>query len=93
MTIPVPVSVLDHVVINVAERLDEASVLYRRLGSQLSKRGHPMLVSSNHLAIFDENYLALLGYAPESGEQRKDVWQAPPVRVAPSSFSTGLYAV
>lgn len=36
MAIPVPVPVLDHVVINVADRLDEASALYRRLGFQLS---------------------------------------------------------
>jgi len=55
MTFPVPV--LDHVVINVASQLDEASEIYRRLGFQLSERGHHTLGSSNHLAIFDESYL------------------------------------
>ena len=77
MTIPVPVPVLDHVVINVADRLDEASALYRRLGFQLSERGHHTLGSSNHLAVFGENYLELLGYEPGRGDRRKDLWQAP----------------
>jgi len=77
MAIPVPVPVLDHAVINVADRLDEASALYRRLGFQLSERGHHTLGSSNHLAIFGENYLELLGYEPGRGERRADLWQAP----------------
>ena len=75
MTIHVPV--LDHVVINVADQLDEASVLYKRLGFQLTARGHHTLGSSNHLAIFNENYLELLGYEPERGDKRKELWQAP----------------
>lgn len=75
MTTPVPV--LDHVVINVADRLDEAYALYRRLGFQLSVRGHHTLGSSNHLAIFNENYLELLGFEPGRGDKRKDLWEAP----------------
>lgn len=75
MTFPVPV--LDHVVINVASQLDDASALYRRLGFQLSERGHHTLGSSNHLAIFDENYLELLGFEPGRGDKRKDLWEAP----------------
>ncbi|PIJ48500.1 hypothetical protein BL250_15925 [Erwinia sp. OLTSP20] len=79
MTSPVafPSPVLDHVVINVADKLDEASNLYQRLGFQLSARGHHTLGSSNHLAIFGENYLELLGYEPGQGDKRKDLWQAP----------------
>ncbi|EFC4364762.1 VOC family protein [Escherichia coli] len=75
MTFPVPV--LDHVVINVASQLDEASALYRRLGFQLTERGHHTLGSSNHLAIFDENYLELLGFEPGRGDKRQDLWEAP----------------
>lgn len=75
MTFPVPV--LDHVVINVASQLDEASALYRRLGFQLLERGHHTLGSSNHLAIFDENYLELLGFESGRGDKRKDLWEAP----------------
>lgn len=66
--------ILDHVVVNVADRLDDASALYRRLGFQLTERGHHSLGSSNHLAIFGENYLELLGYEPS----REALWQAPP---------------
>lgn len=75
MTFPVPM--LDHVVINVASQLDDASALYRRLGFQLTERGHHTLGSSNHLAIFDENYLELLGFEPGRGDKRQDLWEAP----------------
>lgn len=71
------IPVVDHVVINVADQLDEASTLFRRLGFQLSERGHHSLGSSNHLAIFGENYLELLGYEPQRGNRREDLWQSP----------------
>ena len=44
--------VLDHVVINVMGKLDEAAAQYGRLGFQLTERGHHTLGSSNNLAIF-----------------------------------------
>lgn len=50
MTFPVPT--LDHVVIYVADQLDDADTLYRHLKFQLLPRGHHSLGSSNHLAIF-----------------------------------------
>ncbi|GHT84398.1 hypothetical protein FACS1894116_07020 [Betaproteobacteria bacterium] len=53
---------VDHVVINVAEELDAAQRQYQKLGFFLTLRGHHTLGSSNHLAIFDNNYLELLGY-------------------------------
>lgn len=68
---------LDHVVINVAEQLDQAGQQFRRLGFYLTPRGHHSLGSSNHLAIFGENYLELLGYEPGNAHTRKDLWQAP----------------
>ncbi|OSN02086.1 MULTISPECIES: VOC family protein [Lonsdalea] len=66
--------VVDHVIVNVADRLDEACALFRRLGFQLSERGHHTMGSSNHLAIFGETYLELLGYEPETG---KDFCRSP----------------
>lgn len=69
---------LDHVVINVGEQLDEAAERYRRLGFQLTERGHHSLGSSNHLAIFHNNYLELLGFEPGRGHLRKALWQSPP---------------
>lgn len=70
--------VVDHVVINVSDKLDDASSLYRRLGFQLTTRGHHSLGSSNHLAVFGENYLELLGYEPGAADLRKAIWTSPP---------------
>lgn len=69
---------LDHAVINVAGLLDHAQQQFRRLGFQLTPRGHHSLGSSNHLAIFGENYLELLGYEAANEHTRKDLWLAPP---------------
>ena len=69
---------LDHAVVNVAGRLDHAEQQFRRLGFQLTRRGHHSLGSSNHLAIFGENYLELLGYEAANEHTRKDLWLAPP---------------
>ncbi|WP_312829149.1 VOC family protein [Pantoea anthophila] len=77
MAVPVPQPVLDHAVINVADQLDNASARFRRLGFQLTERGQHSLGSSNHLAIFGENYLELLGYEPGKGSQRADLWNSP----------------
>lgn len=77
MAISVPTPRLDHVVINVADQLDAASALFRRLGFQLTERGHHSLGSSNHLAVFNDNYLELLGYEAGRGNLRQDLWQSP----------------
>jgi hypothetical protein len=69
--------VLDHAVINVMGKLDEAAAQYGRLGFQLTGRGHHTLGSSNHLAIFGENYLELLGYLPGNETKRADLWTHP----------------
>jgi hypothetical protein len=70
-------SVLDHVVVNVLGELDQTAAQYRRLGFQLSERGHHTLGSSNHLAIFGENYLELLGFEPGRQTERADLWKHP----------------
>ena len=64
MTLPMPT--LDHVVINTRERLDDAAACYRRLGFQLTPRGHHTLGSMNHLAIFGTEYLELIGVGPNA---------------------------
>lgn len=70
--------VLDHVVINVMGKLDEAATQYSRLGFQLTERGHHTLGSSNNLAIFGTNYLELLGYLSGRETMRADLWTHPP---------------
>jgi hypothetical protein len=68
---------IDHVVISVAEELDAAQRQYQKLGFFLTPRGHHTLGSSNHLAIFDKNYLELLGFeAKNAGVRRPGVWNA-----------------
>ena len=69
--------VLDHAVINVMGKLDEAAAQFVRLGFQLTERGHHTLGSSNNLAIFGTNYLELLGYLPGRETMRADLWAHP----------------
>jgi Glyoxalase-like domain len=59
MTLPMPT--LDHVVVNVQDRLDAAVETFRRLGFTMTPRGEHTLGSLNHLAIFGTEYLELLG--------------------------------
>lgn len=79
MVVPVDAirPVLDHVVVNVMGKLDEAAEQYIKLGFQLTERGHHTLGSSNNLAIFRDNYLELLGYLPGRETMRADLWAHP----------------
>ncbi len=61
MTVLSPV--LDHVVVDVRDRIDEGMRCFRSLGFQLTPRGRHTLGSLNHLAIFATDYLELLGFA------------------------------
>ena len=72
MTLPAPT--LDHVVVNVRERMEQAAPLYRRLGFQLTPRGTHTLGSINHLAIFGTDYLELIGVPPGSGRAEVLEW-------------------
>jgi hypothetical protein len=58
-------AILDHVVINVQTRLDTGAAAYGKLGFNLTERGHHTTGTSNHLAVFQQDYLELLGV--ESG--------------------------
>jgi hypothetical protein len=69
---------IDHVVINVMAKLNEAAEQFQRLGFQLTERGHHTLGTSNNLAIFGTDYLELLGYEEGNAAKRPDVWQYPP---------------
>lgn len=68
---------IDHVVINVGQQLDEAAAHYTRLGFQLTPRGHHSLGSSNHLAIFGDDYLELIGVEPARAHQPGARWEHP----------------
>ncbi|SDA27858.1 Glyoxalase-like domain-containing protein [Methylobacterium sp. UNC378MF] len=67
---------LDHVVINVLRRMDEAAELFAALGFRITPRGHHSLGSINHLMMTTGPYLELVGI-PETGAQRQDVLDSP----------------
>lgn len=69
--------VLDHAVIGVLDKLDPAAEVYRKLGFALTPRGYHTLGSINHLAVFADNYLELLGFPPGDDKKRSDVWSYP----------------
>jgi catechol 2,3-dioxygenase-like lactoylglutathione lyase family enzyme len=68
-------SVLDHVVIDVRDRIDEARRCFESLGFQLTPRGRHTLGSVNHLAMFATDYLELLGFA--EGATRPEIVRFP----------------
>ena len=71
-----PVPTLDHVVVNVRDRIDDAARTYRRLGFTLTPRGYHTLGSMNHLAIFGGDYLELIAAQP-GNNHRPEIMSAP----------------
>ena len=69
--------VIDHVVVNVRDRLDEAQRRWERLGFRLTPRGHHSLGSSNHLAVFGQDYIELLGIEPGRSATRRELIDHP----------------
>jgi hypothetical protein len=53
---------LDHLVVDVHDRLDEGAAKWRALGFHVTPRGRHSLGSANHLMIFGTDYLELLGW-------------------------------
>ena len=75
-TARVPVPTIDHVVVNVRDRIDEGADGYRRLGFTLTPRGYHSLGSMNHLAMFGTDYLELIAARPgDTG--RPEIMAAP----------------
>lgn len=71
-----PIPTLDHVVVNVRDRIDEGAETYRRLGFTLTPRGYHTLGSMNHLAMFGTEYLELIA-APTGNTGRQEILSAP----------------
>ena len=69
---------IDHVVVTVGDQLEATADRYQRLGFNLTERGHHTLGTSNHLAIFETDYLELLGFLPGRETSRADLWRDPP---------------
>ncbi len=71
-----PVPTLDHVVVNVHDRIDAAAETYRRLGFTLTPRGYHTLGSMNHLAMFGTDYLELIAVKP-GDDSRSELLSSP----------------
>ncbi len=69
--------VLDHIVINTRFDMERAEDIFTRLGFTLTPRGRHSLGSINHLMMFSEDYLELLGIPEAEGDKRPDVSGAP----------------
>ena len=54
MVATLPVPTLDHVVVNVRDRIDAGLETYNRLGFTMTPRGYHTLGSMNHLAILGQ---------------------------------------
>lgn len=67
----------DHAVISVRERMDEAEAIYRRMGFTLTARSFHLTGSCNHLMVFDEDYLELIGFPPPGQPIRPDLLESP----------------
>jgi hypothetical protein len=68
---------LDHAVISVRDRMDEAAAIYARMGFTLTKRGFHAAGSCNHLMVFKRDYLELIGMPPPGRKVRPDLLDAP----------------
>jgi glyoxalase-like protein len=86
MVAVLPVPTLDHVVVNVRDRIDAGLETYRRLGFTMTPRGYHTLGSMNHLAILGNEYLELIAAAP--GETRRAEILAAPVGLNGLVFGT-----
>ncbi len=76
MAVTLPVPTLDHVVVNVRDRLDAALDTYQRLGFTMTPRGYHTLGSMNHLAIFGTDYLELIAAQPRE-TRRPEILASP----------------
>jgi hypothetical protein len=68
---------LDHIVINTLFDMDRAADLLSQLGFTLTPRGYHSLGSINHLAMFEHDYLELVGLPSGTDVLRKDVLESP----------------
>jgi len=68
---------LDHLVINTRFQTEAAADLFTALGFTLTPRGRHTLGSINHLVMFDDHYLELIGLPNDGGKLRQEVLNSP----------------
>jgi hypothetical protein len=70
---------LDHVVINVGSDLDAAATVLGKMGFVVSERGHHSIGTANHIVVFDDTYLELIGL-PADFAGPAPIWLVAPPR-------------
>ena len=68
---------LDHLVINTHFEMNAAQNIFEQLGFTLTPRGRHSLGSINHLMVFENDYLELIGLPSDGGPLRKEVLESP----------------
>lgn len=68
---------LDHVVINALFDMDRAAAVMSQLGFTVTPRGYHSLGSINHLMMFEDHYLELIGLPSGADILRKDLLESP----------------
>jgi hypothetical protein len=68
---------VDHAVINVLYDMDAAADVFRALGFHLTPRGFHSLGSINHLMMFGQDYLELVGLPTGTDKIRREVADSP----------------
>lgn len=68
---------LDHLVVNTRFETDAARDLFAGLGFTLTPRGRHSLGSINHLAVFEQDYLELIGLPTDGGKLRQEILDSP----------------
>ena len=70
-------AILDHAVVDARNGIDDAATLFRRLGFSLTARGYHTLGSVNHLAVFQTNFVELLGWEGAGESPRPELSRYP----------------
>lgn len=68
---------LDHLVINTHFEMTAAHTIFEQLGFTLTPQGRHSLGSINHLAVFESDYIELLGLPSDGGPLREEVLSSP----------------
>jgi len=70
-------AILDHIVINARFGMDQAESIFTDLGFTLTPRGRHSMGSINHLMMFTDDYLELIGIDEADAAKRPEVSGAP----------------
>lgn len=68
---------LDHLVVNTRFETDAAARLFADLGFTLTPQGRHAFGSVNHLMVFEEDYLELIGLPTDGGVLRQEILDNP----------------